>query len=470
MSRVREKPSSMEQPIEKPKVWWVIAVLPVVIAAGVLTKVKVDQINKLTEPVATTPVVTSVNALGRLEPRGEVIKLSAPTGLQGTSRVEQMRVREGEKVKKGQLIAILDNFTSNQAAVEEAKAKLQESRGNLTNVKIGAPRDIQAQKAVIDRLEAQLRGEKNAQQATITRLEAQLRGESNAQQATVNRIEAELKGQKNTSRATVTRTQAEANNAQVDALRYESLYREGAISQQELDKRRLSAITTNQQVAESQATRSQTIATVREQLAEARANQFKAVETLKQQIVEAKETRDKTIATLLKQIAEEKAKFSRILEVHPTDVDIAQAQVGDAIAQLRKAEAELKLSYVTAPISGEILKIHTKAGESLSPDGIAEIGRTDQMIVVAEVPEDGIGKVRLGQQATINSDNGAFSGQLQGTVFEIGRKIGKKDALNTDPAADVDARVVEVKIGLSPQDSERVAGLTYAQVVIDINI
>jgi len=445
--------------------------LPVAIAAGVLTKVKVEQLKKITEPAPSTPaVISSINALGRLEPRGEVIKMSAPTGLQGTSRVEQMLVREGERVKKGQVIAILDNFTTNEAAVEEAKAKLQETRGNLTNVKIGAPRDIQAQKAVIDRLQAQLHGERNAQGATVARLEAQLRGENVAQQATVNRIEAELQGQRNTSRATVQRTEAEANNAEVDAQRYESLYKEGAISQQERDRRHLSAETTNQQVTETQATRSQTIATLLQQIAEAKANQVKTIETLQQQLIEAKETRDKTIATLQKQIDEEKAKFSRVLEVHPTDVQIAQAQVGNAIATVRKAEAELKLSYVKAPISGEILKIHTKAGESLSADGVAEIGQTDQMTVIAEVPEDSIGKVRLGQQARISSDNGAFTGQLQGTVFEIGRQIGKKDVLNTDPAADTDARVIEVKIALSPQDSERVAGLTYAKVVVDINI
>ncbi|MBR8835437.1 MAG: biotin/lipoyl-binding protein [Stigonema ocellatum SAG 48.90 = DSM 106950] len=471
MSTLSEKPRSREQPIEKPKVWWIIAMLPVVIAAGILTKVKVEQLKKLTAPASSTPaVINSINALGRLEPRGEVVKMSAPTGLQGTSRVEEMLVKEGERVKKGQVIAILDNFSTNQAAVEQAKAKLQETRGNLTNVKIGAPRDIQAQKAVIARLEAQLHGEMNTQQATIARLEAQLRGERNAQQATVNRIEAQLSGQQNTLKATVQRTEAEANNAKVDAERYESLYKEGAISQQELDRRRLSAETTTQQVAESQATRTQTIATVLQQLAEAKANQGKAIETLLQQLVETKETRDKTIATLQKQIDEEKAKFNRILEVRPTDVEIAQAQVSNAIAQVRQAEAQLKLSYVKTSIAGEILKIHTKAGESLSPNGIAEIGQTDQMIVIAEVPEDSIGKIRLGQQATINSDNGAFLGRLQGTVFDIGRKIGKKDVLNTDPAADTDARVIEVKIALSPQDSQRVTGLTYAKVVVDINI
>jgi HlyD family secretion protein len=41
--------------------------------------------------------------------------------------------------------------------------------------------------------------------------------------------------------------------------------------------------------------------------------------------------------------------------------------------------------------------------------------------------------------------------------------------LNTDPAADIDARVVEVKISLSSQDSQRVSGLTNAKVMVEIN-
>ncbi|WP_026082436.1 HlyD family efflux transporter periplasmic adaptor subunit [Mastigocladopsis repens] len=473
MSRVSEKSRLREQPLEnqKPQVWFLIAIsLPVIVATGVLSIAKMEQLKKLNTPVSSAPLSTSINALGRLEPRGEVFKLSAPAGEQGASRVEQIFVKEGERVKKSQLIAILDNFSSSQAALEEAKAKLQEARANFANVKAGSPRDIQAQRAVIARVAAQLRGEVDAQQATIARLNAQLRGEKIALQATINRIQAELQGQRDVFRATVSRIQAEQRNAQVDAQRYEMLYTEGAISQQERDRKQLGEETSTQQLAEAQANQRQTVATLRQQLAEARANQVKNIATLQQQLVEARVNRDKTLVTLQRQIDEETAKFNRIQEVRPIDLQVAHAQVSNAVATMRKAEAQLNLSYVKAPISGEVLKIHTKAGESMSADGIAEIGRTDQMMIVAEVPEDSIGKVRLGQPAIITSDNGAFSGELQGTVAEIGRKIGKKDVLNTDPAADIDARVVEVKIALTPKDSEKVAGLTYAKVLVEINI
>lgn len=471
MSRVSEQVRSTEQALEKPNIWWVVPILPLVITAGILARAKIEQNQQVPAPVSSAPMANTINAVGRLEPRGEVIKLSAPTsGLQMSSRVEEIVAKEGERVQKGQIIAILDNFTSNQAAVDEAKAKLEESRGNLANVKVGSPRNIQAQQAVIARLEAQLRAEKDATLATIARLQAQLRGETLAQKATVNRLQAELSGQQNTLRAAIARVRAEANNARVDARRYQELYANGAISQQERDRRQLSAETSTALLLEARANRTQAIASVQQQLAEARANQVKTIATVQQQIVEAKANQLKVITTLQKQIDEERAKLNRLQEVRPSDLQIASAQVSNAIALVRKAQAQLKLSYVKAPIAGEILKVYTKSGESISPNGIAEIGRTDQMIVIAEVPEDSIGQVRLGQQATITSDNGAFSGTIQGTVFEIGRKIGKKDVLNTDPAADIDARVVEVKIALPAQDSQKVSGLTYAKVAVEINI
>jgi HlyD family secretion protein len=467
MSTVDEKSKFK---VEQPKVWLSVAVaLPVALAAGLLATTRMEQLKKLTSAVSVAPIPNTISAIGRLEPKGEIIKLSAPAGLSGNSRVQQLLVKEGQRVQQGQVVAILDNRDTSMAVVEEAKAKMQESRANLAQVRAGSPKDVQAQKFIIARLQAQLAGEKEAQQAMISRIAAQLSGEKIAQEATVTRLEAELLGQRESLKATVERVRAEQRNAQVDSGRYEFLYKQGAISQQERDRRQLNAVTTNQQLIESQASLKRAIATIKQQISEARANQVKTLNTLQQQLIEATANRNKTIATLQRQIDEEREKLNRLLVVSPLNVQVAQAQVTNAIALMRKAQAELRQSYVKAPSSGEILKIHTKSGEMMGVNGIAEIGQTDQMFVVAEVPEDSISKIRLGQTATISSDNGTFNGQLKGKVTEIGRKIGKKDVLNNDPAADIDARVVEVKIALSPEFNKQVSGLTNAKVTVEIN-
>jgi HlyD family secretion protein len=100
--------------------------------------------------------------------------------------------------------------------------------------------------------------------------------------------------------------------------------------------------------------------------------------------------------------------------------------------------------------------------------GIVEIGNTNQMYVVAEVYENDINRVKLGQNATITQLN--LPGELKGKVDRIGLLVAKKDVLSTDPAADIDARVVEVKIRLDTESSQRVTGLTNSKVRVAINL
>src|SRR6476469_4548266 len=58
------------------------------------------------EASANTLAVTTIAALGRLEPQGEVIHLSAPPTSEGV-RVAQLLVKENDRVQPGQVIAIL---------------------------------------------------------------------------------------------------------------------------------------------------------------------------------------------------------------------------------------------------------------------------------------------------------------------------------------------------------------------------
>jgi HlyD family secretion protein len=61
----------------------------------------------------------------------------------------------------------------------------------------------------------------------------------------------------------------------------------------------------------------------------------------------------------------------------------------------------------------------------------------------------------------------ALPHDLEGTVERVGLKVGKLDALGTDPAAKTDARVVEVEIRLD--DSAAVSGLTNLEVEVLIS-
>ncbi|HBB34427.1 MAG TPA: HlyD family secretion protein [Cyanobacteria bacterium UBA8803] len=349
-------------------------------------------------PIQTTvvPEITKVTALGRLEPEGEVIQLSAPASAEG-NRVAQLLVKPGDKVQSGQVIAVLDSRDRLSAALEQAREQVRVAQARLAQVQAGAKTgEIQAQQATIARTQAEQQGEITAQTATIARLEAQLR------------------------------------NAETEYQRYQFLYQEGATSASTSDSKRL------------------------------------AIETLQQQLNEAKANLARIEQARQQQLKEAQANLNRIAEVRPVDVQAAQAEVNSAIAAVKRAQAELDLAYVRSPRKGQILEIHTWPGEALGNAGIADLGQTEQMYAVAEVYETDVEQVREGQRAVITSS--AFKGELTGTVDRIGWQVQKKDVLNTDPIADIDARVVEVKIRLDAAATSKVAHLTNSQVKVEIQL
>ncbi|MGI0481220.1 HlyD family efflux transporter periplasmic adaptor subunit [Geminocystis sp. CENA526] len=384
-------------------------------------------------PVNQPAPITSVSALGRIEPSGQVIRV-APSPNMGGAKVGQLLVKEGDEVTQGQTIAILDDYETKKASVATAKTDVEVARANLSIVQAGAKQ-----------------GEIEAQQATIKRLEAQLQGEIATNKTRLSRLKAQLNSEKLEKQATIQRQSAELENARVEWQRYQQLASEGAISQSELDQKKL------------------IYDTARERYGEAKASYDKTVNTLNEEIREIEAISVQSVNTLEKQIQEGRATLAKIEEVREVDVNKAQAELNRSIALLTQAEADLKLSYIKTPSDGQIIDIKAYEGENIDMStGIVELANTKQMRVIAEVYESDINKVKLGQQAVITSENGAFAGEIKGIVVDIGRQIGKKDVLNTDPAADVDARVVEVKIDVRAEDTSKIASLIYSKVLARI--
>ena len=100
-----------------------------------------------------------------------------------------------------------------------------------------------------------------------------------------------------------------------------------------------------------------------------------------------------------------------------------------------------------------MLYIHTRSGEVVSTDGLVEIGQTRQMQAIAEVYQSDVGKVRPGQRVRVTSD--AISGELTGTVERVGSQVRRQTIVNTDPSANIDARVVEVHATLDAVSSPK---------------
>ncbi len=378
------------------------------------------------------PTVKKVTALGRLEPQGEVINLSAPLNLDG-DRVAKLLVEEGDKVKVGDAIAILDSQKRLQDAVLQAKEQVRMAEAKLAQVKAGAKTgQIQAQEATIARLQVEKTTQIAAQKATVVRLQAEKSTEILAQKATIAKL------------------QAEVDNANIEYQRYQKLFNNGAVSNSLRDSKRLTLQTANQQLNEARANLNRIEASRQQQLSEERANLNRIQSSGSEQIKEAQAT------------------LNQISEIRPVDVRASQTEVDNAKAALKQAKTNLEQAYIRAPIAGQILKIHTQEGEKMADAGIVEMAQTQQMMVVAEVYQTDIDKVKLGQKALITGQ--AFSGKLQGEVAQIGLQINRQNVFSNQPGENLDRRVVDVKILLNPEDSNRVKTLTNLQVQTEIEL
>jgi HlyD family secretion protein len=390
-----------------------------------------DQSQPINSPISP---ITTVTALGRIEPQGQVTQV-APSPDLGGAKIAQLLVKEGEQVEAGQILAILDTLERKQATVKVAQESVNVAQANLEIIKAGTKE-----------------GEIIAKEAQINRLKQELTHESQLYQTKLAKLKTQLLGEEKTQSATLTRLTSEFQNAEKEYHRHEMLAQEGAISTSDLERHRLILDQARERLRESQATYQKTIDLLTDEM------RVLQVQTNKIQ------------DSLLNQIEEENAKLQSLTEIRPVDVHKAQTELQRAIAELDKAKAELETAYIKAPSQGRILNLYTKVGEKVTGDGILALGNTEKMIVVAEVYESDIKQIKMGQKATIKSENQAFDSVLTGQVSEIGWQIGNKRLLSINPSADIDVRIVEIKIVLDNESSHLVSNLTNAKVISMIEV
>ena len=398
-----------KEPIPESKPWLryiiigtTLIIITLATSVWAIAKFKPDLYNRIvgnpTEPAPVTPAPVptppAVSALGRIEPEGEVVQLSVSTAAEG-SRVDKLLVERGDKVKQGQVVAILDSYSRADAALDKAQTDVGIAQANLERVRAGAKQ-----------------------------------GDINAQASAINRLEAELRGQIASQKAAIARLSAELDNAKVEYDRYQQLFKDGAISAQERDTRRL------------------------------------RVDTVGQQLAEAKETLNRTIETTEVERNEAQARLESVSEVRTVDVQVAQAELEQARAAVKQARAALALTEVRSPMDGRVLEVNVRPGEVVGNAGILAIGQTDRMYVVAEVYETDVARVRLGQKAIVTGS--AFEEELEGEVTQVGLEVKQQDVFESDPLVNTDNKVVEVKIRLSPESSKRVTALSNLQVQVVI--
>ncbi|MCX5928024.1 MAG: efflux RND transporter periplasmic adaptor subunit [Cyanobium sp. LacPavin_0920_WC12_MAG_63_22] len=159
------------------------------------------------------------------------------------------------------------------------------------------------------------------------------------------------------------------------------------------------------------------------------------------------------------------------------DESSAKAQLAEAIAtkatlvedlrssraSLDKDKTERAKATVLAPFSGTVFKVHARPGDKVGEDGLLEMGDSSRMGVIAEVYQSDRPMIALGQKAALSADG--FKGRkVEGQVVEIAREVSRQTVFSGQAGENLDRRVLEVKIGLTPQESALASHLNYLQV------
>lgn len=349
-------------------------------------------------PTSKVNVSETVTALGRIQPKDKIINLSGSSSLQ-YARVSQIFIKEGDKVKRGQIIAILDTLPKLQAALQQAKLKSQVSQAEFAKVKSGDAKqgEIVAQKAQIANLKAKFQGDIATQKAKIARLDA------------------------------------EVQNAKTEYLRFKKLYDAGAIAASEIDSKRLNLETIQEQINEQNATLNQILATSPKQISESQANLEKLKEVRPEDLRVAKVEFEQSKAAVLEAEADLDLAYVRA----PVDGTILKIHTyaGESISDKGIVDlAQTKEMYVIAEVyETEVAKV--KLGNKAT-------------ILSSSLPNNLHGKVeqvglQVGKKEVINGDKTL---DIDARVVEVKIRL---DSLDSQEAAKLLNLQVEVKININ---------------------
>ena len=353
-------------------------------------------------PVLDTSTVFRGDLIADLSTTGIVEAKLSDLAPRIISTVTRLLVQEGDMVRQGQPIALLD-ASDLQARVAEARAGVSAAREDLSR----AEQAVQAQAKQSSAAIAGAKAGVLASEAQLADLRKGARPQEIAQ-----------------AREAVREAQVQTDKAKSDLRRVETLFQRGAVSAQDRDAARAVA-----------------------GIASARLNSAR-----EQLDLLSAGPRSDEVAVARAQVAASQARLADAsasldaVKIREREAAIARAQIQRAQAASRAAEAQLDYAVVRSPFAGVVVRKHTEVGEIAGPQApVYSLASLSHIWVTAEVDEEDIAALALGQRLKITLD--AFPGkQTEGVVVRVSR-IAEPKAVGRVRAKIVRAKIVIARFG-----------------------
>jgi HlyD family secretion protein len=170
-------------------------------------------------------------------------------------------------------------------------------------------------------------------------------------------------------------------------------------------------------------------------------------------------------AAELAQAEARRVQLAGAVDTHP-DVIAAEAALASARAAQRRIEADLENTVVRAPAAGRIISVAIRVGEPAPSGGMLRLAVEGRSRAILEVHQDRVHLVHEGAPVSLRA--AAFLGELTGVVETIGVEVQRQAVFASDPAANADARVFEVRVLLDEDSSAIARDLINLQVLAAI--
>jgi HlyD family secretion protein len=151
------------------------------------------------------------------------------------------------------------------------------------------------------------------------------------------------------------------------------------------------------------------------------------------------------------------------------DIALAEAELAAAMSALERARHDIARARVLAPRSGAIITVSVREGERPASKDFLRMGDISRMEAELEVFQTMISRVEVGQLVLISS-SALGDIALTGRVARIGTFVGRQTVTADDPAANTDARVLQVIVVLDEPSSVRASRVVGLEVIGRIRV
>ncbi|MDR7415492.1 MAG: efflux RND transporter periplasmic adaptor subunit [Armatimonadota bacterium] len=345
-----------------------------------------------TEPARLHPVVVRATYVGEVQASGTADVYPRISGV-----IQEVRVREGDVVRAGQVLAVLDPREL-RYQVEQARAAVRTQEVAVRQAEAA----VQTQRMQVEQARASLQ----AQRARLAQL---LAGAAPEQ---IRQAEEQVR-----------QAQAAVEYSRAQLRRVEELYQQGFVAQQAVDAAR-----TDLAVQEAR------LRAAEEQLKLLRRGpSAEEVEVARSQVRQAE--------AAVRQ-AEAQLRQAGVALQH------AQSTLVQVRTNLRQAESLLEERLIRAPVSGVAASLAVDPGDSITPaTRLVQLLRVSPAEITLSVPEQELGRIRPGMEAAVRVD--AFPGRtFSGRVSRTG------------PVLSPETRTATVRVELPNADFSLRPGMT----------